>query len=230
MAMAVQCHGVPGVEIRRASSGRRSTCSPTTKKRRAAPAAASISSIAGVPSGWGPSSNVIATAAGKPSPPDWPASCQRSRKLQRRALTRGAGGERVAEHGHDDVSHGAAADWCQFRHIGCCAATALSSIVRHWQRRFDADVTIRRRVLPTTDNGFAVLDADAGDSRSCWSGRWRTSRSGSGPMSIGRLWCHDSRYGEQVKVSRAQPLPPPTGTRCARICDGCATSGARAKR
>ena len=61
MAVAVQADLVARRRrSRRASAGLRRTCSPTRKKVARTPAAARISSTAGVPCAWGPSSKVSA--------------------------------------------------------------------------------------------------------------------------------------------------------------------------
>jgi exodeoxyribonuclease V alpha subunit len=73
---------------------------------------------------------------------------------------------------------------------------------------FEADVTIRRVRFANPENGFAVLDAAVAD--------------GTPVVLVGPLvhleererahvigtWVQDSRYGAQVKVSEAHPLPP----------------------
>jgi exodeoxyribonuclease V alpha subunit len=73
---------------------------------------------------------------------------------------------------------------------------------------FDATVTIRRRRFASEDTGFAVIDAAMDD--------------GTALVLVGPLihleererarviggWVTDARYGPQVKVSEAHPLPP----------------------
>jgi exodeoxyribonuclease V alpha subunit len=73
---------------------------------------------------------------------------------------------------------------------------------------FDATVTIRRRRFASEDTGFAVIDAALDD--------------GTALVLVGPLihleererarviggWVTDARYGPQVKVSEAHPLPP----------------------
>jgi exodeoxyribonuclease V alpha subunit len=73
---------------------------------------------------------------------------------------------------------------------------------------FDAEVTVRRTRYASDETGWAVLDADGQD--------------GSPLVLVGPLvhlearerahvigtWVNDSRYGPQVKVSEARPLPP----------------------
>ena len=61
MDVAVNADLVAGGGDLRGDAGERSTCSPTRKNVAVAPAAASASSTAGVPSGCGPSSKVSAT-------------------------------------------------------------------------------------------------------------------------------------------------------------------------
>jgi exodeoxyribonuclease V alpha subunit len=74
--------------------------------------------------------------------------------------------------------------------------------------QFDAEVTVRRTRYVSEQTGWAVVDADAGD--------------GEPVVLVGPLihlerrerahirgqWVDDSRYGLQVKVAEARPLPP----------------------
>jgi exodeoxyribonuclease V alpha subunit len=73
---------------------------------------------------------------------------------------------------------------------------------------FDAEVTVRRTRYASDQSGWAVLDADGQD--------------GAPLVLVGPLvhleererahvigtWVNDSRYGPQIKVSQARPLPP----------------------
>jgi exodeoxyribonuclease V alpha subunit len=73
---------------------------------------------------------------------------------------------------------------------------------------FDAEVTVRRTRYASDETGWAVLDADGQD--------------GAALVLVGPLvhlearerahvigtWVNDSRYGPQIKVSEARPLPP----------------------
>jgi exodeoxyribonuclease V alpha subunit len=73
---------------------------------------------------------------------------------------------------------------------------------------FDAEVTVRRVRFANPDSGWAVLEAAAGDG---------TPVTLVGPLvhleerervQVSGEWVIDSRYGAQVKVSQARPLPP----------------------
>ncbi|HET9718919.1 MAG TPA: AAA family ATPase [Solirubrobacteraceae bacterium] len=76
---------------------------------------------------------------------------------------------------------------------------------------FDAEVTIRRTRFSNAENGFAVVDADGADGEHIvlvgplihLEERERARILGS--------WVEDRRYGPQVKVSEAHPLPPAEG-------------------
>ena len=72
---------------------------------------------------------------------------------------------------------------------------------------FDAEVTIRRRRYASEESGFAVLDADAGGEAVVLVGPLIHLEERERARIIGRI-VQDSRYGEQVKVSEAHPLPP----------------------
>ncbi|HWD85359.1 MAG TPA: AAA family ATPase [Solirubrobacteraceae bacterium] len=73
---------------------------------------------------------------------------------------------------------------------------------------FDAEVTIRRTRFSNAENGFAVVDADGDDGEHLvlvgplihLEERERARILGS--------WVEDRRYGPQVKVAEAHPLPP----------------------
>ena len=72
---------------------------------------------------------------------------------------------------------------------------------------FDSQVTVRRRRFASEENGWAVLDA-AGDDGT--GGARRAADPPRGARARARIgtWVDDSRYGKQVKVSEARPLPP----------------------
>ena len=72
---------------------------------------------------------------------------------------------------------------------------------------FDAEVTIRRQRFANPDSGFAVLDADCGGDPIVLVGPLTHLEERERVHVIGS-WVTDSRYGEQVKVSQARPLPP----------------------
>ena len=72
---------------------------------------------------------------------------------------------------------------------------------------FDAEVTIRRTRFASADTGFAVIDADAAGDPVVLVGPLSHLEERERVRVIGTLVV-DSRYGEQVKVSEAVPLPP----------------------
>jgi exodeoxyribonuclease V alpha subunit len=72
---------------------------------------------------------------------------------------------------------------------------------------FDAEVTIRRTRFASEETGFAVLDADADGDPVVLVGPLIHLEERERARVIGE-WVQDRRYGEQVKVSEAQPLPP----------------------
>jgi exodeoxyribonuclease V alpha subunit len=72
---------------------------------------------------------------------------------------------------------------------------------------FDAEVTIRRRRFASEESGFAVIDAEANGEEVVLVGPLIHLEERERARVIGR-WVTDSRYGEQVKVSEAMPLPP----------------------
>ncbi|MGO9899579.1 MAG: AAA family ATPase [Solirubrobacteraceae bacterium] len=72
---------------------------------------------------------------------------------------------------------------------------------------FDAEVTIRRRRFASEETGFAVLDADVGGEAVVLVGPLIHLEELERVRVVGRLVL-DSRYGEQVKVDEARPLPP----------------------
>ncbi|MGO9977243.1 MAG: AAA family ATPase [Solirubrobacteraceae bacterium] len=72
---------------------------------------------------------------------------------------------------------------------------------------FDAEVTIRRRRFASEESGFAVLEADAGGEPIVLVGPLVHLEERERARVVGRI-VSDSRYGEQVRVSEAHPLPP----------------------
>ncbi len=72
---------------------------------------------------------------------------------------------------------------------------------------FDREVTIHRQRFANADNGFAVLDAESEGGPVVLVGPLSHLESGE-RVHITGVWVTDRRYGEQVKVTRADPLPP----------------------
>lgn len=72
---------------------------------------------------------------------------------------------------------------------------------------FDREVTVRRQRFANSDNGFAVLDADCDDGPIVLVGPLIHLETGERARVTG-TWVTDSRYGEQVQVAEARPLPP----------------------
>ncbi len=72
---------------------------------------------------------------------------------------------------------------------------------------FSSEVTIRRQRFANAENGFAVLDAESDDGPIVLVGPLAHLESGERAEITG-VWVTDSRYGEQVRVSAARPLPP----------------------
>jgi exodeoxyribonuclease V alpha subunit len=75
---------------------------------------------------------------------------------------------------------------------------------------FDAEVTITRQRFANNDNGFAVLDAELDGDAIVLVGPLIHLEPHERVRVIGS-WVSDSRYGDQVKVSEAHPLPPADG-------------------
>ncbi len=75
---------------------------------------------------------------------------------------------------------------------------------------FDSEVTVRRRRFANDDNGFAVLDADCADGPVVLVGPLIHLENGERAHVTGTV-VTDSRYGEQVQVVEARPLPPEDG-------------------
>ena len=73
---------------------------------------------------------------------------------------------------------------------------------------FDAEVTVRRVRFASEDTGWAVIDAAGADGTPlALVGPLTHLEEGERVLVIG-AWVNDSRYGPQVKVSEARPLPP----------------------
>ncbi|HET9721281.1 MAG TPA: hypothetical protein VFP55_14465, partial [Solirubrobacteraceae bacterium] len=72
---------------------------------------------------------------------------------------------------------------------------------------FDAEVTITRQRFANSDSGFAVLDAAAAGEPIVLVGPLIHLEAHERARVLG-TWVTDSRYGPQVKVSEARPLPP----------------------
>ncbi|MDE3130431.1 MAG: AAA family ATPase, partial [Acidobacteriota bacterium] len=72
---------------------------------------------------------------------------------------------------------------------------------------FDREVTVRRQRFANSDNGFAVLDADCDELSVVLVGPLAHLETGERAQITG-TWVTDSRYGEQVQVTAARPLPP----------------------
>ena len=68
-------------------------------------------------------------------------------------------------------------------------------------------MTIRRQRFANSDNGFAVLDAETDDGPVVLVGPLVHLENGERAHITG-TWVNDSRYGEQVQVQEARPLPP----------------------
>jgi exodeoxyribonuclease V alpha subunit len=72
---------------------------------------------------------------------------------------------------------------------------------------FDAEVVIRRTRFTNAENGFAVVDAEAGGEAIVLVGLLGHLEERERARVLG-TWVDDRRYGPQVKVSEARPLPP----------------------
>jgi len=72
---------------------------------------------------------------------------------------------------------------------------------------FEAEVTIRHQRFANPDSGFAVLDAESDGDQVVLVGPLIHLEERERAHVVG-TWVTDSRYGEQVKVSEARPLPP----------------------
>jgi exodeoxyribonuclease V alpha subunit len=76
--------------------------------------------------------------------------------------------------------------------------------------QFDSEVTIRRQRFANGDNGFAVVDAESDDGPIVLVGPLIHLENGE-RVHVTGSWVTDSRYGDQVKVDQARPLPPEDG-------------------
>ena len=72
---------------------------------------------------------------------------------------------------------------------------------------FDSEVTVRRQRFANSDNGFAVVDAECDDGPIVLVGPLIHLEAGERAHVTG-TWVTDSRYGDQVQVTEARPLPP----------------------
>src|ERR1700678_1783480 len=72
---------------------------------------------------------------------------------------------------------------------------------------FDAEVVIRRTRYANEENGFAVVDADADGRSVVLVGPLIHLEERERARVVGE-WVQDRRYGQQVKVAEAHPLPP----------------------
>ena len=72
---------------------------------------------------------------------------------------------------------------------------------------FDAEVTITKQRFANSDTGFAVLDAESDGEPIVLVGPLIHLEARERARVLGS-WVTDSRYGPQVKVSEARPLPP----------------------
>jgi exodeoxyribonuclease V alpha subunit len=72
---------------------------------------------------------------------------------------------------------------------------------------FNAEVTIRRIRYSSPDTGWAVVDADAGETPVVLVGPLIHLEQGERAHVVGS-WVDDPRFGRQVKVTEATPLPP----------------------
>ena len=73
---------------------------------------------------------------------------------------------------------------------------------------FDADVTVRRKRFAQQATGFAVLEAVADDGKQLVLVGPLVHLDERERAHVLGTWVHDGRYGPQVKVSEARPLPP----------------------
>ena len=166
-----------------------------------------------MPSGCGPSSKVIATACGhRPRGAGFSAAsgplatggrgsgqlAERPRDLQLARERRDVWSEHVSDH-----------YVCHFRHKSGAPASIHSKFIL-MSELFDSEVTVRRRRFANDDNGFAVLDADCADGSIVLVGPLIHLENGERAHVTGTV-VTDSRYGEQVQVTEARPLPPEDG-------------------
>jgi len=73
---------------------------------------------------------------------------------------------------------------------------------------FDEVVTIRRQRFANADNGFAVVDADGDDGGEVVLVGTLSHLEARERVRVRGVLVIDSRYGEQIKVAEAHPLPP----------------------
>jgi exodeoxyribonuclease V alpha subunit len=76
---------------------------------------------------------------------------------------------------------------------------------------FDQVVTIRRQRFANADNGFAVVDADGDDGGEVVLVGTLSHLEARERVRVKGTLVIDSRYGEQIKVAEAHPLPPSDG-------------------
>jgi exodeoxyribonuclease V alpha subunit len=76
------------------------------------------------------------------------------------------------------------------------------------ETRFDEEITVRRRRFAQDRTGFAVLEAVAGDGKPLVLVGPLVHLEERERAHVLGTWVNDSRYGPQVKVSEARPLPP----------------------
>ncbi len=74
--------------------------------------------------------------------------------------------------------------------------------------RFESEVTVRRTRFASDATGFAVLDAAAADGEEVVLVGPLTHLEERDRARVVGTWVQDSRYGPQVKVAQALPLPP----------------------
>jgi exodeoxyribonuclease V alpha subunit len=98
---------------------------------------------------------------------------------------------------------------CHFRRKSDAPASNHSNFIL-MAELFDSEVTVRRRRFANDDNGFAVLDADSADGPVVLVGLLIHLENGERAHITGTV-VTDSRYGEQVQVAEARPLPPEDG-------------------
>src|SRR5215213_3053439 len=72
---------------------------------------------------------------------------------------------------------------------------------------FEDEVLIVRRRWASEETGFAVLDSDRGGDEIVLVGTIAHLEERE-RVRVAGVWQHDRRYGPQVKVARAEPLPP----------------------
>jgi exodeoxyribonuclease V alpha subunit len=78
---------------------------------------------------------------------------------------------------------------------------------RRVQQAFSGEVEVRRRRFVNPESGFAVLDCSAGDERVVLVGPLSHLEERECVQVTG-VWVRDQRFGLQLRVSEAHPLPP----------------------